>query len=144
MAIQKAAEDARKQILEAAGVKMEVHPDDLEIRNSTVFVKSAPGKSMSVADVVRFNRYRKDGQAVMAKSHWDAPSQLADPVTGRGNFSMAFSFGAKAIEVEVDPGTGRRFTGFGQSHQPPGGHGTDRGCRAHGTRLCHERRDRPG
>jgi CO/xanthine dehydrogenase Mo-binding subunit len=43
----------------------------------------------------------------MAKSHWDAPSQLADPVTGRGNFSMAFSFGAKAIEVEVDPGTGQ-------------------------------------
>ena len=61
---------------------------------------------MSVADVVRFNRYRQNGQAVMAKAHWDAPSQLADKVTGKGNFSMAFSFGAKAIEVEVDPGTG--------------------------------------
>ena len=107
MAVQKAAEDARKQILKAAGEKLEVHPDDLDIRNSTVFVKSAPSKSLDVADVVRFNRYRKDGQAVMAKSHWDAPSQLADPVTGRGNFSMAFSFGAKAIEVEVDPGTGQ-------------------------------------
>jgi CO/xanthine dehydrogenase Mo-binding subunit len=43
----------------------------------------------------------------MAKCHWDAPSELADPVTGRGNFSMAFSYGAKAIEVEVDPGTGQ-------------------------------------
>ena len=32
---------------------------------------------------------------------------LADKTTGRGNFSMAFSFGAKAIEVEVDPGTGK-------------------------------------
>jgi putative selenate reductase molybdopterin-binding subunit len=106
MAVVKAAQDARAQILKAASEKMEVHPDDLEIRNSTVFVKSAPGRSMSVADVVRFNRYRKDGQAVMAKAHWDAPSQLADKVTGRGNFSMAFSFGAKAIEVEVDPGTG--------------------------------------
>jgi putative selenate reductase molybdopterin-binding subunit len=107
MAIQKAAEDARKQILETAGEKLEVHPDDLDIRNSTVFVKSAPSKSMSVEDVVRLGRYRKDGQAVMAKSHWDAPSELADPVTGRGNFSMAFSYGAKAIEVEVDPGTGQ-------------------------------------
>jgi len=107
MAIQKAAEDARKQILEAAGEKMEVHPDDLDIRNSTVFVKAAPSKCLSVSDVVRFNRYRKDGQALMAKSHWDAPSQLADPVTGRGNFSMSFSYGAKAIEVEVDPGTGK-------------------------------------
>lgn len=107
MAIQKAAEDARKQILEAAGEKLEVHPDDLDIRNSTVFVKAAPSKCLSVSDVVRLNRYRKDGQAIMAKSHWDAPSQLADPVTGRGNFSMAFSYGAKAIEVEVDPGTGQ-------------------------------------
>lgn len=107
MAIQKAAEDARKQILETAGEKLEVHPDDLDIRNSTVFVKSAPSKSMSVEDVVRMGRYRKDGQAVMAKCHWDAPSELADPVTGRGNFSMAFSYGAKAIEVEVDPGTGQ-------------------------------------
>ena len=107
MAIQKAAEDARKQILEAAGEKLEVHTDDLDIRNSTVFVKAAPSKCLSVSDVVRFNRYRKDGQAIMAKSHWDAPSQLADPVTGRGNFSMAFSYGAKAIEVDVDPGTGQ-------------------------------------
>jgi 4-hydroxybenzoyl-CoA reductase alpha subunit len=107
MAIKKAAEDARKQILETAGEKLEVHPDDLDIRNSTVFVKAAPSKAMSVADVVRLGRYRKDGQAVMAKCHWDAPSELADPVTGRGNFSMAFSYGAKAIEVEVDPGTGQ-------------------------------------
>ena len=107
MAIQKAAEDARKQIIETAGEKLEVHPDDLDIRNSTVFVKAAPSKAMSVADVVRLGRYRKDGQAVMAKCHWDAPSELADPVTGRGNFSMAFSYGAKAIEVEVDPGTGQ-------------------------------------
>jgi 4-hydroxybenzoyl-CoA reductase alpha subunit len=106
MAVKKAAEDARRQILAAASQKLEVHPDDLDIKESTVFVKAAPSKSLSVADAVRFNRYRKDGQAIMAKSHWDAPSELADKVTGRGNFSMAFSFGAKAIEVEVDPGTG--------------------------------------
>lgn len=107
MAVVKAAEDARSQILKAAGEKMEVHPEDLDIKNSQVFVKSAPDRSLSVADVVRFNRYRQGGQAVMAKAHWDAPSQLADKITGRGNFSMAFSFGAKAIEVEVDPGTGQ-------------------------------------
>ncbi|MBI5585429.1 MAG: molybdopterin-dependent oxidoreductase, partial [Deltaproteobacteria bacterium] len=106
MAVKKVAEDARDQILKAAGQKLEVHPDDLDIKNSTIFVKAAPSRSLSVADAVRFNRYRQDGQAVMAKAHWDAPSQLADKVTGKGNFSMAFSFGAKAIEVEVDPGTG--------------------------------------
>ena len=151
MAVKKAAEDARGQILKAASEKMEVHPDDLDIKNSTVFVKSAPSRSMSVADVVRFNRYRPNGQAVMAKAHWDAPSTLADKVTGKGNFSMAFSFGAKAIEVEVDPGTGAlkiagncRLPGSGKGHQSPGGRDPDRRRGAYGTGLCHERRNRSG
>ena len=86
---------------------MEIHPRDLEIKNGTISVKGTPSRSMSVAEAVRFNRYRKNGQAIMATAHWDAPSELADKVTGRGNFSFAFSFGAKAIEVEVDPGTGK-------------------------------------
>lgn len=107
MAVKLAAEDARKQILEAAAEKMEIHPRDLEIKDGTISVKGTPSRSMSVAEAVRFNRYRKNGQAIMATAHWDAPSELADKVTGRGNFSFAFSFGAKAIEVEVDPGTGK-------------------------------------
>jgi 4-hydroxybenzoyl-CoA reductase alpha subunit len=107
MSVKLAAEDARKQILEAAAEKMEIHPRDLEIKNGTISVKGTPSRSMSMAEAVRFNRYRKNGQAIMAKAHWDAPSELADKVTGRGNFSFAFSFGAKAIEVEVDPGTGK-------------------------------------
>jgi putative selenate reductase molybdopterin-binding subunit len=107
MAVKLAAEDARNQILEAAADKMEIHPRDLEIKNGTIRVKGTPSRSMSVAEAVRLNRYRKNGQAIMATAHWDAPSELADKVTGRGNFSFAFSFGAKAIEVEVDPGTGK-------------------------------------
>ncbi|MFQ5692615.1 MAG: xanthine dehydrogenase family protein molybdopterin-binding subunit, partial [Nitrospinota bacterium] len=48
----------------------------------------------------------RDGQAMWAQVHYDAPSELADKETGRGNFSSAFAFGAKAAEVEVDPETG--------------------------------------
>jgi 4-hydroxybenzoyl-CoA reductase alpha subunit len=111
MAVKLAAEDARKQILSAAAEKMGIPPDnvdmELDIKKGMVYVKGTPSRGMTIADVVKFNRYRKDGQAIMAKAHWDAPSELADKVTGRGNFSSAFSFGAKAIEVEVDPGTGK-------------------------------------
>jgi hypothetical protein len=46
---------------------------------------------------VKFNRYRKNGQAIMAKAHWDAPVNWQISY-GKGNFSSAFSFGAKAIE----------------------------------------------
>jgi 4-hydroxybenzoyl-CoA reductase alpha subunit len=111
MAVKLAAEDARRQILSAAAEKMEIPPDnvdmELDIKKGMVYVKGTPSRGMTIADVVKFNRYRKNGQAIMAKAHWDAPSELADKVTGRGNFSFAFSFGAKAIEVEVDPGTGK-------------------------------------
>ncbi|RJX36529.1 MAG: hypothetical protein C4525_00230 [Desulfarculus sp.] len=107
MAVQKAAEDARTQILALASQKLEIHPDDLEIKEGVITAKGAPDRSLTVAEAVRFGRYRQGGTAVMAKAHWDAPSTLADPKTGRGNFSMAFSFGAKALEVEVDPATGR-------------------------------------
>ena len=111
MAVKLAAEDARRQILKAAAEKMGIPPDnvdmELDIKKGMVYVKGTPSRGMSISDVVKFNRYRKDGQAIMAEAHWDAPSELADKVTGRGNFSSAFSFGAKAIEVEVDPGTGK-------------------------------------
>lgn len=98
MAVKKAAEEARDQILKAASEKMEIHPDDLVLKDNKVLVKGTPSVHMSISDVVRFNRYRKDGRAIMATSHWDAPSH--------GNISATFSFGAKAIEIEVDPGTG--------------------------------------
>ncbi|MFQ6111982.1 MAG: xanthine dehydrogenase family protein molybdopterin-binding subunit, partial [Nitrospinota bacterium] len=106
MAVKLAAEEAREKLLRAAGEKLEVDPKDLELRQGMIYVKGAPSRAMSIADTVKFNRYREGGQAIMAKAHWDAPSQLADPVTGKGQFSFTFSFGAKAIEVEVDPETG--------------------------------------
>jgi len=99
MAVKNVAEDARDQILRAAGEKLEIDPDDLELKDNKVQVKGNPGIHMSISEVARFNRFRKNGQAIMATNHWDAPSH--------GNISATFSFGAKAIEMEVDPGTGR-------------------------------------
>jgi CO/xanthine dehydrogenase Mo-binding subunit len=103
MAVKLAAEDARKQILNAAAEKMGIPPDnvdmELDIKNGIVYIKRTPSHGMSISDVVKFNRYRKNGQAIMATAHWDAPS--------RGNITFAFSFSAKVVEVEVDPGTGQ-------------------------------------
>lgn len=100
MAVKRVAEAARQQILRAASEKWgAVKPYDLTIRNSKVYLKSDPDKSMTVSDIVRFNRYRQNGQAIMATEHWDAPSH--------GNISSAFSFAAKIVDVEVDPGTGQ-------------------------------------
>jgi CO/xanthine dehydrogenase Mo-binding subunit len=108
MAVKRVAEKARELILRIASEKFDManledlnitHLEDLDIRNSKVFIKSNPDKSITVAEVARYNRFRENGGAIMATDHWDAPSH--------GNISATFSFGAKAIEMEVDPGTGR-------------------------------------
>jgi putative selenate reductase molybdopterin-binding subunit len=105
-AVRRAAVNVRDQILKVAAERLEANPEDLEVGNEMVFVKGTPERALSLSEVVKANRYRKDGQAMWAQAHYDAPSELADKKTGRGNFSSAFAFGAKAIEVEVDPETG--------------------------------------
>ncbi|MBI2178139.1 MAG: xanthine dehydrogenase family protein molybdopterin-binding subunit, partial [Candidatus Tectomicrobia bacterium] len=45
-------------------------------------------------------------EAVYTAVSYDSPSESPDPVTGYGNWSAAYSFGAKVAEVEVDTETG--------------------------------------
>ncbi|MFQ5895995.1 MAG: xanthine dehydrogenase family protein molybdopterin-binding subunit, partial [Nitrospinota bacterium] len=105
-AVRRAALKVREQVLEAAARLLEARPEDLEVGGEEVFVRGAPDRAAKLSDVVKANRYRRDGQAMWAQAHYDAPSELADKETGRGNFSSSFAFGAKAVEVEVDPETG--------------------------------------
>jgi len=105
-AVRRAAAKVRDQVIETAAGRLEADPSDLEVSGEKVFVRGTPEQALSLSDVVKANRYRKDGQAMWAQAHYDAPSELADKKTGRGNFSSAFAFGAKAVEVEVDPETG--------------------------------------
>ena len=57
--------------------------------------------------VVQSTLFRdRDGRQIMAQSHYDAPCSLPDPETGVGDFAMSYSFGAHAVEVEVDEETG--------------------------------------
>lgn len=98
-AVMNAALEAKSQLLAAAAQKMNADPEDLEVGRGRVYRKSTPEEGHDITDIVRFHRYRSGGQAIMTSCHWDAPSH--------GNISFAFSFGAKAVELEVDSGTGR-------------------------------------
>ena len=62
---------------------------------------------MDLAEVVQSSIFRdRDGRQIMAQAHFDAPCDLPDPETGVGDFAMSYSFGAHAVEVEVDDETG--------------------------------------
>ena len=72
-----------------------------------VFVKADPSREVDLATVVQSSLFRdRDGRQIMAQAHFDAPCDLPDPETGVGDFAMSYSFGAHAVEVEVDEETG--------------------------------------
>ncbi len=106
LAVCMAAESCRGQLLAVGTRLLEAAAEDLELADGYIRVRGAPGRGVSIAQAVRANRYREGGGAVQALVHYDAPSELTDPVTGKGNYAISFTFCAKAVEVEVDLETG--------------------------------------
>ncbi len=101
-----AALDARDKLFRGAAQLLECDPEDLDARQGKIFVKSAPDREVSHAEAY-MKLYDKEGsEAVYASSYYDSPSETPDPVTGYGNWSAAYAFGAKVVEVEVDTETG--------------------------------------
>jgi putative selenate reductase molybdopterin-binding subunit len=107
MAVYQACVQAREQLFETASDMLECHPEELVARDRKIFVKGAPEKGLDITEVYdrRYNKY--GSQAVYTVTHYDAPSELPDPVTGFGNWSSAYAFGTKIAEVEVDEETGQ-------------------------------------
>jgi CO/xanthine dehydrogenase Mo-binding subunit/aerobic-type carbon monoxide dehydrogenase small subunit (CoxS/CutS family) len=106
-AVRDACEQVRSQLYRVAGETLEVGADELAVGDRKVFVAADPSRSMDLAEVVQSSIFRdRDGRQIMAQAHFDAPCDLPDPETGVGDFAMSYSFGAHAVEVEVDDETG--------------------------------------
>ncbi len=105
-ATQMAAEEVRGLVAETVAEKLEVNPESLVFRNKKVFVPGSPGQGVDLADAVMSTVLRRNGQELITKAQYDAVSECLDEETGRGNYSQAWSFTAKFVEVEVNPETG--------------------------------------
>jgi putative selenate reductase molybdopterin-binding subunit len=106
-AVRDACAQVRVQLFRAAAEALDVEPDRLEMGDHAVRVRDDGGRSIDLASVVQSSLFRdRDGRQIMAQSHYDAPCSLPDPETGVGDFAMSYSFGAHAVEVEVDQETG--------------------------------------
>jgi len=99
-AVKLAAEDARKNLLEAAAEAMEISVSDLEIVEGEVKAKSFPDRKMPVEEVVR-----KAGSIIEGSGKWLAGGDVLDDQK-YGNPSTTYSFSTHAAEVEVDMETG--------------------------------------
>jgi xanthine dehydrogenase YagR molybdenum-binding subunit len=91
-AIQAAALDAKRQVLEAAAPMLEVGPHDLELRDGQVRVKGQTGRQIAVAEVLgKIQPHMIQGQGARGANPAD---------------KAIHTFGAQAVEVEVDVETG--------------------------------------
>jgi CO/xanthine dehydrogenase Mo-binding subunit len=100
-AVQKAAADARRQILALASKKLEAAEADLDIVDGTVRVRGVPARAIAVADVIKMT-------SGFGAQHAPVFGVASEAITTRSP-----AFGAHVAAVEVDPDSGRvRVTGY--------------------------------
>jgi CO/xanthine dehydrogenase Mo-binding subunit len=93
-AVQRAAEDARRQILAVASEALEASVEDLELSDGAVRVRGVPGSAISLKDIA--------GRTMGFTAR-------NEPVYGKGSTAMAESapgFAVHLVEVEIDDVTG--------------------------------------
>jgi len=93
-AVMKAAEEARKQLLDRAGKRLGLTPEELEVKDRRIYAKSEPQRGVSVSEVTRQATYNFEGEHLN--------------ISGKGSFSPTQSpppFAAVFAEVEVDTET---------------------------------------
>jgi CO/xanthine dehydrogenase Mo-binding subunit len=84
---------------------LEVAADDLELVDGRAAVRGVPARGVSLAELVK--AMAASGRPTQALDKFDAPSApTIDPLTGQGKPFNDYTFGAQAVEVEVDEDTG--------------------------------------
>jgi len=105
-AVKRAAEDARRQLAEIAAAKIGADPQDLVFRGREIFNPKDERQRIKLKDVVRWGAFQL-GKIVSGRGTYAASDEKIDFRTGEGNLSPAYNPSACAVEVEVDPETGR-------------------------------------
>jgi 4-hydroxybenzoyl-CoA reductase alpha subunit len=107
-AVIKAANEAKKMLLEQAADLLEARVEDLELKEKKVFVTGSPDASVSFAQIASAVHYNKK---VPLTGHGTyngpEPGKDFDPATYVGYPSPALVFATHIAEVEVDPETGK-------------------------------------
>lgn len=108
-AVKAAATQAKRELLESASEFLEMPVEELVIRDGRVQPKShgdRPNLSMTVGEVASKRNFRRNGTPIIVTGVWDADSE-SHGKDRYGSESGAYTFCAHAVEVEVDPQTGR-------------------------------------
>jgi CO/xanthine dehydrogenase Mo-binding subunit len=106
MAVKKAAEDAKRQLVEMASKMSEIPESDLLVENQRVVSKSHPEIALSFREVLEQAHNRE--KPILGRGWYggkgDYPS-LPHKVHGK-EYVPGWKYGAQAVEIEVDDETG--------------------------------------
>jgi CO/xanthine dehydrogenase Mo-binding subunit len=104
-----AALDMRKQLFEIAAPMLEASVDDLDAKDGYIFLKKAPDKKVSHAEVTN-HAHLEQGTVLISKGIFNAPTGVFDQATSSWpppGMSTSYPFACQVAEVEVDPKTGK-------------------------------------
>ncbi|MEL6599262.1 MAG: molybdopterin cofactor-binding domain-containing protein [Pseudomonadota bacterium] len=105
-AVIRAANEARRQMLEAAADELEVAAGDLETDGAgNIQVKGAPGRSITVADTAIAAQF-KQGRTLSGRGIFLIPPSDVDPDTGEMTPVSCYAHAALIVDLEVDDETG--------------------------------------
>jgi 4-hydroxybenzoyl-CoA reductase subunit alpha len=106
-ATQKASQDAKKQLVEAGAKAWNVTPEEIEIRNSVVYLKKNPDKKMSFEKLAKIASYEGSGAVILGRGYSGYGIEPLDFMTGTGNGGTGYSFTAQTVGLGVDMETGK-------------------------------------
>jgi len=104
-AVMRAAADAKKQLFEFVAEELEANVDDLEAKERRIYVKGSSEKGMLYKDAVLAFQTARQGAPLIGTGFYNPPPFSL--LTGEGDITPAYAFGAYTAEVEVDKETGK-------------------------------------
>jgi 4-hydroxybenzoyl-CoA reductase subunit alpha len=116
-ATQKAAQDAKRQLLQTAAEAWKIQSDELEIKNGYLFYKNNPEKKMPFEKLAKLACYSGSGAVIIGRGYSGYGIEPLDFNTGYGNGGTSYSFTAQTVRLGVDLETGKvNVTDFTIAH----------------------------
>ncbi len=104
-AVRLAAQAIRDRLVARAAREFKVHPEQIDIVSSRVYVMHEHHHSMPIADLVALCSIEGIQRSELATFKAPTGGEL-DPETGQGRVHPDYTFGAHAVEIEVNTDTG--------------------------------------
>lgn len=105
-ALLRAADDVIRQLKSLAGVVLKYPPEDLNVADEKVYLKSDPSIYLNFKDLVHGYQYPNgnsiEGQILGSGSFIMGDIDYLDKVTGQGKAGPYWTVGAQAVEIEFD------------------------------------------